>query len=320
MLSGIFHAVLGLEERKIIFANDTVKTIFGWTPEELIGQSTRILCPADEEYERLNRAYPILEQQGLYDEEVPCRHKDGKEITCRLIISRIGNSLTKKRIVAVYDDISEQKKLEEQLLHSLKMEAVGSLAGGVAHDINSILMGIQGYTSLTLYDLDSSHPYYKVFGNIEELVRSGANLTKQLLGFARKGKYEVKPLNINEVVEKTSPMFGRTKKELTILTEHEQETSVVEVDRGQIEQVLINLYVNARHAMPKGGTLHLKTERILIDDHMAEIHSVTPGTFVRVSEIDTRVGMDSKTRERIFEPFFIAKETGRSTELGLASA
>lgn len=320
ILSGISQAVIGLEERKIIFANDAVETILGWKPEELIGKNSRILYRTEEEYKQLNRIYPILRHQERHNEEAIFRRRDGKEIICRLIISRIGSSLTNKRIVAVYDDISEQKKLEEQLLHSHKMEAVGSLAGGIAHDINNILMGIQGYASLAIYDLDSSHPHYKNFASIEELVRSGANLTKQLLGFARKGKYEVKPLNINEVVEKTLSMFGRTKKEITILTEYERALSVVEADQGQIEQVLINLYVNAWHAMPGGGTLYLKTERILLDDHTAEIHSVTPGTFIRLTITDTGVGMDSKTRGRIFEPFFTTKEMGHGTGLGLASA
>ncbi len=270
ILSGISHAVLGLEDRKIIFANDAVEAIFGWKPEELTGKETRILYATDDEFIRLNRIYTILQLQERHSEEVICRHKDGREIICKLIISRIGCSLTNKHIVAVYDDISKRKKLEEQLLQSQKMEAVGSLAGGIAHDINNILMGIQGYASLALHDLGSSHPHHKAFASIEELVRSGASLTKQLLGFAQKGKYEVKPLNINEVVEKTSSMFGRTKKEITILTEYDSKPSVIEADQGQIEQVLINLFVNAWHAMPGGGTLHLKTQRTLVDDHAAK--------------------------------------------------
>jgi len=319
ILSGISHAVLGLEERTIFFANDAVETIFGWRPEELIGKKTRLFYKTAEEYKSLNRLYPVLQQQGRHSVEVACCRKDGREITCRLNISRIGNSLTNRRIVAVYDDISERKKLEEQLLHSQKMEAIGSLAGGIAHDINNILMGIQGYTSLALYDLDKSHPYRQTFESVEELIRSGANLTKQLLGFARKGKYEVKPVNINAVIEKTSAMFGRTKKEITIRTEYEKGLSVVEADEGQIEQVLINLYVNAWHAMPGGGTLHLKTETVLLDDYTAKVYSVTPGAFVRFSVTDTGVGMDSKTQERIFEPFFTTKEMGHGTGLGLAS-
>lgn len=320
ILSGISHAILGLEDRKIIFANDAVEAIFGWKPEELTGKETRILYATDEEFIQLDRIYTILQQQERHSEEVICRCKDGREIICKLNISRIGSSLTNKHIVAVYDDISKRKKLEEQLLQSQKMEAVGSLAGGVAHDINNILMGIQGYASLALHDLGSSHPHHKAFTSIEEFVRSGANLTKQLLGFAQKGKYEVKPLNINEVVEKTSSMFGRTKKEITILTEYDGKLSVVEADQGQIEQVLINLFVNAWHAMPSGGTLHLKTQRTLLDDYAAKIHSVTPGAFIKLSVTDTGVGMDSKTRERIFEPFFTTKEMGRGTGLGLASA
>ncbi|HYB20661.1 MAG TPA: PAS domain S-box protein, partial [Thermodesulfobacteriota bacterium] len=156
-------------------------------------------------------------------------------------------------------DITEKKRLEAQYLQAQKMEAVGTLAGGVAHDFNNLLMGIQGHTSLMLLDTDSTHPHYKMLKSIEEQVKSGADLTWQLLSFARGGKFEVKPTDLNAIIKKTSGMFGRTKKEISIHCSFQQGLWPVEADRGQIEQVLLNLYVNAWQAMPGGGSLFLET-------------------------------------------------------------
>ncbi len=152
-------------------------------------------------------------------------------------------------------DITEKKKLEAQFLQAQKMEAVGTLAGGIAHDFNNLLMGIQGHTSLMILDLDPGHPHHKMLKSIEEQVKSGADLTWQLLSFARGGKYEVKPTDLNTIIKKSSTMFGRAKKEISIVKSLQQDLWPVEVDRGQIEQVLLNLYVNAWQAMPSGGSL-----------------------------------------------------------------
>jgi two-component system cell cycle sensor histidine kinase/response regulator CckA len=216
-------------------------------------------------------------------------------------------------------DITFQKNMESQLMRSQKMEAVGTLAGGIAHDFNNLLMGIQGYASLMLLDTASNHPHRERLKSIEQIVQSGADLTRQLLGFARGGRYEMKPTNLNETIEKTSKMFGRTKKEITIFTKYEKELRPVEVDPGQIEQVLVNLYVNAWQAMPGGGTLFLETQNVVLDEHDAMTHDITPGQFVKISVTDSGVGMDPKTLERIFEPFFTTKEMGRGTGLGLAT-
>ena len=193
------------------------------------------------------------------------------------------------------------------------------LAGGIAHDFNNLLMGIQGYASLTLLDLDPSHPNYERLKRIEEQVQSGADLTKQLLGFARGGRYEVKPADMNDIIEKTSSMFGRTKKEISIHRKYGKDLWSVEVDRGQMEQVFMNLYVNAWQAMPGGGEIYLETENVLLDDEQAFPYAVKPGKYVKISVTDTGTGMDEKTRERIFDPFFTTKEMGRGTGLGLAT-
>ena len=217
-------------------------------------------------------------------------------------------------------DITEKKKLEVQYLQAQKMEAVGTLAGGVAHDFNNLLMGIQGHASLMLLDLSPQDLHYNMLKTIEEQVKSGADLTWQLLSFARGGKFEAKPADLNALLKKTSTLFGRTKKEISIHSRFQPDLWPVELDRGQIEQVLLNLYVNAWQAMPGGGSLFLETTNVILDEEYRKPFAVKPGNYAKISVTDTGSGMDEKTLKRIFEPFFTTKEMGRGTGLGLATA
>ena len=200
------------------------------------------------------------------------------------------------------------------------MEAIGTLAGGVAHDFNNLLMGIMGNVSLMLLDIDSTHPHYKRLKVIERQVQSGSDLTAQLLGYARKGRYVVKPTSLNKLVEETSEMFGRTKKEITIHRELAEDLYDINGDQGQIEQVLFNLYMNAADAMPGGGELILKTMNTTHKEMKSALYDPQPGNYVLLMVTDTGVGMDEETQERIFDPFFTTKEMGRGVGLGLASA
>jgi CheY-like chemotaxis protein len=200
------------------------------------------------------------------------------------------------------------------------METIGTLAGGIAHDFNNLLMAIQGNASLMLLKKDPGHRDYPRLKNIEQYVRSGAELTKQLLGFARGGKYEVNPTDLNELIKKNSEMFGRTNKEIQIHLKYQEGLWTVEVDRGQIEQVLMNLYINAWQVMPGGGNLFIETENVELDRKSVMAYGVDPGKYVKISITDTGVGMDKKTLERIFDPFFTTKEMGKGSGLGLASA
>lgn len=183
--------------------------------------------------------------------------------------------------------------------------------------ISTIFMGIQGNASLMMLDVDPLHPHYTRLKQIGDLVESGAGLTRQLIGFARGGRYGVKPANMNEIVEKTSTMFGRTKKDITIHKKYDQGLWNVVVDQGQMEQVFINLYVNASHAMPDGGAVYLKTENVTLNSTEAFPFEVKPGNYVRITVTDTGTGMDTKTKERIFDPFFTTKTMGRGTGLDL---
>ncbi|MBP1735557.1 MAG: hypothetical protein H6Q53_1844, partial [Deltaproteobacteria bacterium] len=185
---------------------------------------------------------------------------------------------------------------------------------------NNLLMGILGYTSLMLLESELENINHERLKSIEHLVESGADLTKQLLGFARGGKYEVNPTDINELVRRSSEIFGRTKKEITIHRNYQRNLSTADVDRGQIEQVLLNLYVNAWQAMPGGGDLYLETSNVTLDETYTHLHSVNPGNYVKISVTDNGTGMDQTTQRRIFEPFFTTKGMGLGTGLGLASA
>ncbi len=213
----------------------------------------------------------------------------------------------------------ERQRLEAQLQQAQKMEAVGTMAGGIAHDFNNLLMGIQGLTSLVMFDIDPAHPHIEHLKEIEECVKSAADLTNQILGFARGGKYEIKPTDLNELIESNSQMFGRTKKEITIFKAYQKFVWTVEVDQGQIGQVLMNLFVNAWQAMPGGGTLSITTENINLDAVYVKPFQVKAGRYVKFSVTDTGLGMDENIKKRIFDPFFTTKETGRGTGLGLAT-
>jgi PAS domain S-box-containing protein len=217
-------------------------------------------------------------------------------------------------------DITLQQQLEAQIQQIRRLEALGTLAGGIAHDFNNLLMGIQGRTSLMMMNSDFSQVHYEDLKGIEDIVKSGVDLTKQLLGFGRKGKYEAKPTDLSKLVHTSSQMFGRTKKEIKIHAKYQKDIWAAGVDRGQIEQVLLNLYVNAWQAMPGGGELYLQTENVTLDESYTNPYEVKPGRYVKISVVDTGVGMDEATKERIFEPFFTTKEMGRGMGLGLASA
>ena len=220
----------------------------------------------------------------------------------------------------VIRDISQRKRLQAQLQNAERMDSLGTLAGGIAHDFNNLLMGIQGRSSLISMDLDELHPHMEHLSAINEYIRSASELTNQLLGFARGGKYEVKPTDINELVLKTGTMFGRTKKEVSIHTQFRNKTIVVESDQRQLEQVLINLYVNAWQAMPDGGDLYLGTKIVVLDSDFCAPYQLESGPYAHVSVTDTGIGMGRKTLRRIFDPFFTTKEKGKGTGLGLASA
>ena len=309
------------------FSNPFLKTL-GYSRDELRGRNTSRYTSPDTA-EKMNRITERLNETGKPENvaDYDVIRKDGSNVSLELSVSLLkdqdGLPMGYRGILR---DVSERKKTEEekhkletQLQQAQKMESIGTLAGGIAHDFNNILMGIQGNASLMLLKIDSEHPNHEKIKNIEKYVQNGTALTKQLLGFARRGKYLIKATDLNEIIDKSSSLFARTKKEIQIHTDLYEDLWTAEVDRGQIDQVLLNLYVNAWQAMSNGGDLYLQTENVILDRSYVKPYKVEPGRYAKISVSDTGVGIDKETQERIFEPFFTTKEMGRGTGLGLAS-
>ena len=223
--------------------------------------------------------------------------------------------------IAEREAVSREKaRLQDQLLQAQKMEAIGTLAGGIAHDFNNLLMSIQGNVDLLGLDCETRHTHGRRLDTMRDCIQSGARLTKQLLGFARLGKYEVNVTDPNAMVNRSLEIFGRTRQELRITANCQADAWSVSVDRGQIEQVLLNLLINAWQAMPEGGTIDLETANVVLDEQRGAAHAVSPGNYVRISIADSGIGMDKAILDRIFDPFFTTKTMKRGTGLGLASA
>jgi CheY-like chemotaxis protein len=199
------------------------------------------------------------------------------------------------------------------------MEAVGTMAGGVAHDFNNLLMGILGNTSLLRMDLPPDHPYLERLELIETHVRSGSNLTRQLLGFAKGGKYEVVATDLTDLIRDNARVFGRTHKEVRIETNFADDLGTVKVDRSQMDQVFYNLYVNAWQSMAGGGSLTITTRNVTLSAAAVSAREIPPGDYVQVSVADTGTGIPAEILPRIFDPFFTTKTLARGTGLGLAS-
>lgn len=310
-----------IQDNLFRFVNQRWCEMLGYTSEEVVNR----LSPLDMTYSEDKKIVEDNLMRRLTSEvdriEYDFRtiRKDGQVIHVKVLGSSI---LYRGRPAATGTmiDITRERALEFQLRHAQKMEAIGTLAGGIAHDFNNLLMTILGYTSLILMNTDPRHPNYEKLKIIESQIQSGADLTNRLLGFARGGKYQVKTTNLNDLLHKTSEIFGRTRKEVNIYRNFEKDLWRVDVDRSQMEQVFLNLFVNAWQAMPRGGELHLRTQNVILDEIQCQLYSLKPGRYIKVSVIDTGVGMDEETKQRAFEPFFTTKGVGKGTGLGLASA
>ena len=326
LIENIQDGVFLMEDLKIRFVNEAFAKMVGYTMEEVVGTNFRqLIAPEDVDMvtdwyqgRRAGENVPgEFEFRMLYKDNVTrvFANMSVGFVNFQNGIASIGTvkDITDRRLAE-----KERLRLEDQLQHAQKMEAVGTMAGGIAHDFNNLLMGIQGRTSLVMFDIDPAHPHIEHLKGIEECVKSAAALTTQILGFARGGKYEVKPIDLNELIESNSQMFGRTKKEISIFKDYQKSVWTVEVDQGQIGQVLMNLFVNAWQAMPHGGLLSIATANVSLDESYVKPFQVKSGKYVKLSVSDTGVGMDDNIQKRIFEPFFTTKEMGRGTGLGLA--
>ncbi len=237
------------------------------------------------------------------------------------VANQIGITLENIGLLGELDQsLQDLKEAQANIIRTEKLSAIGEMAGGIAHDFNNLLMGIQGNISLMQTDIDSKHSFYERLNNIEKQIISAASLTSRLLGYARKGGYEVTPLDFNQLIEEISGTFARTRKEIAIHKKLAKNLSTVEVDLGQIEQVLLNLFMNAADAMSDRGDLILETTNVTNEDMKEKLYNPKAGKYVMLSVTDTGIGMDKSTAERIFEPFFTTKEPGQGTGLGLSSS
>jgi PAS domain S-box-containing protein len=311
-------ALTDLESGRLLDINDKFCELTKYAKEEVVGLTT-IEARFYDEADR-GRFMAELQRSGdVNGLEMDFKAKDGSTLHA-LMFSKIIRTTDKPFILTIFLNTTEQKKLQKQLQQAQKMEAIGTLAGGIAHDFNNLLMGIQGRTSLMFFDIDPDHPHFEYLNEIEYYIKNATNLTKQLLDVARSGKYEVKPTDMNEIINNSSEMFGQTKKEVTIQRKLQTDIWTVEVDRSQIEQVLLNLYVNAWQAMSGTGKLYLHTENVTLNDDEVKPYDLESGRYVKISVTDNGVGIDETIQHKIFNPFFTTKEVSRGTGLGLASA
>ncbi|MGE3808950.1 MAG: PAS domain S-box protein [Gemmataceae bacterium] len=304
----------------VILWNDASARIFGWSEAEVVGRPLPTV-PGDRIDEFRAIIAGVLAGENCAALEVRRQHKDGALLDIQLWTTPLHDAGGKiMGILAILADITEQNRLQREFLHAQKMEAVGRLAGGVAHDFNNLLTVISGYSELLLASLPGADPLRDIIVDMQKAEDRAIGLTRQLLTFSRKQVFEPKVVDLNAIVANMDKMLRRLiGEDIQLITEWNPEIGRVKVDPGQIEQIILNLAVNARDAMPHGGKLTLSTDNVELDAEFAARHRVRPGPFTRLAIADTGCGMDADTLLHIYEPFFTTKEAGKGTGLGLAT-
>jgi PAS domain S-box-containing protein len=320
-IEGMFQTARG---GQITAANPSMARILGYeAPGELTLENADIWNQIYVDPERRAEFVDAIERVGLvHGFETQVYRKDRTKVwvslSARAIRDGGGETL---HYEGGLEDITERKRLEEQLGQSQKMEAIGTLAGGIAHDFNNLLTAIIGYSQLVSGRLHEGEPLYKEIEEIRKAGMRAAELTGQLLAFSRKQVLQPKVINLNTIVENISQMFTRViGEDIELIVSLEPKLGRIRADPGQMEQIIVNLAVNARDAMPHGGKLVIETADVVLDDSYARLHlNVKPGRFVLLAVSDTGCGMDADTRSHIFDPFFTTKEKGKGTGLGLST-
>jgi PAS domain S-box-containing protein len=306
-----------------ITVNQAALDLFGYTREQFTALSIFDLCssPADQEVLRELLESDTDPGKPVKDFEVKLRRQDGTNLVC--LLSRTPWKAADGSILGfqgIIHDVTDRKRLETQFLQSQKLESLGRLAGGIAHDFNNLLGGIMGYASLLKSRVDPSSEAHEFAQIIEKATHRGAQLTRQLITVARKGPFEARPVNVNEVMQEVVQILCHTlSKDVTMTAQLQPNLPLVQGEQTQIHQVLMNLCINAADAMPDGGTLTLSSREVLLDEDFCRQHiSIQPGQYVQLTVADTGTGISEDDKPKIFDPFFTTKGPGKGTGLGLA--
>ena len=315
ILESMAEGILEVYSEKIVYANSAAVSLLGVPEDELLGSSVLGLFSEAVGSDMAALLKSDTGETFEIGQDSPIE-LNGRQITFRSLPVK-GEASTS---IIMVTDVTERKRIEAQLIQAHKLETIGALVGGIAHEFNNMLMRIHGNVSLILMDIDPTHPHYDQLKKTEKQIESGAMLTSHLLEYARKGSHDVITVNLNQLVEETSDTFGMTTKQIQIHRELAKNLYEIEADKNQIEQVLLNLYINAADAMAGGGNLILNTTNVTHNDMKGKPYEPTPGNYVLLTVTDTGVGMNAETVERVFDPFFTTKDAGRGIGLGLAAA
>jgi PAS domain S-box-containing protein len=304
----------------IISCNQTEAMRLGYNKDELIGQSIFKLYPQEYHGEAQRVLRDLFDRnreiKGLEEKILT---KNNELIDVSVNASIIHDEAGELMIRAVARDITEKKKLEAKVIHAQRIDSIGNLAGGVAHDFNNILTSILGSTSIMKRKMRHEDHWYRFADIIETAARRGAALTRQLLTFARKSNVQFRPVVVNDIIEETLRLFERSiDKTIIIEKDLTDEVFIINGDDGQLQQSFLNLLINARDAMPDGGTITVESALKHIEEDTTVSPEIRKGDYITVSITDTGIGMDKDLMQHIFEPFFTTKDLGKGTGLGLS--
>ena len=308
-------------EGSILWVNPAFTRLTGYASDEAAGRNPRILKSGEHPPSFYAEMWNTIRRGLIWKGEIINRRKSGELYTEEMTITPVcdeGGNIS--NFIAIKQDISERRQLQQQLLQAQKMEAVGRLAGGIAHDFNNLLTVVLVCSDLLLASSDVAFPTHERLNQIRGAATRAAELTQQLLAFSRKQLSNPTVMSLNDVVNATHKLLERLiGEDIRITTELSAEIGNVKADRGQIEQVLMNLALNARDAMPEGGKLIVQTKNVNLDESFTRQHpGAKPGPTVMLAVTDTGMGMNEEVQAHIFEPFFTTKEIGKGTGLGLA--
>jgi two-component system, cell cycle sensor histidine kinase and response regulator CckA len=306
------------DKHRFILANDASCSFLGLSREELLGKSS--LSNEIPPYYWKEEEDVLVTGQECQSEDI-IADRQGVNFTFMVKKSLLTDKTGNRQIIGVMRDMTEYKRLEAQFLQAQKMEAIGALAGGVAHDFNNLLNVINGYTELVMEDLEQDDPARKDLQQVKDAGKRAAILTSQLLAFGRKQFLQLEILDLNDIISGMASMLSRMiGEDIELITKPEQNLGLVNVDPARIQQIIMNLVVNARDAMPHGGKLLIETANVDFDETYLRKHPMAKaGPYVMLAVSDNGTGMGSETEARIFEPFFTTKEKGKGTGLGLST-